>query len=285
MEHSEHCARLQFFTSSGGRIAYRDEGNGDVIVLVHGVPTSSWVYSDIIEILVLSGYRVIAPDMLGFGYSDNPVGYDIYSAANQGKRLNELVHHLGLTSWTHVFHDGGGLWSWEMIRQGARGIKKLVSLNSIFYQEGFHPPMKFSPGWIATQFVRLYTFSLGQVLVLNGTFKNGLSKNVSLTPDKLTGYKAPLRAKGGDRGLYYFFTQTCHKIQDFTALHKSIEAPLCVIWGRTDSMLRWKDIADKVSANFNLKKEDVHIIEANHFIQEEQPVFIAETIAEFASRG
>jgi len=285
MEHSEHCAALQFFTSSGGRIAFRDEGKGDVIVLVHGVPTSSWLYSDIIEILVAAGYRVIAPDMLGYGYSDKPIGYDIYSAVNQGKRLNELVDHLGLTSWTHVFHDGGGLWTWEMIRQSARGIKKLVSLNSIFYQEGFHPPMKFRPGWIAKQFARLYTFSLGQALVLNGTFKNGLSKNVSLTPDKLTGYKAPLRTAGGDRGLYYFFTQTCHKIQDFTALHKSIEAPLCVIWGRADGMLRWKDIADQVNANFNLNQEDIHIIEANHFIQEEQPAFIAETIAEFASRG
>jgi len=285
MEHSEHRARLQFFSSTGGRIAYRDEGTGHAILLVHGVPTSSWVYSDIIEILVSEGYRVIAPDMLGFGYSDKPVGYDIYSAENQGKRLNELVHHLGLNDWTHVFHDGGGLWTWEMMRQGATGVRKLVSLNSIFYQEGFHPPMKFKPGWIATQFARLYTSALGQRIVLDGTFRNGLSKNTSLTKDKMTGYRAPLLTDGGDRGLYYFFTQTCQKIPDFTALHKSIDAPLCVIWGRTDNMLRWNDIADQVQANFNLDRADVHVIEANHFIQEEQPGFIAETIAEFASRG
>jgi len=285
MEHSEHRARLQFYASSDGRIAYRDEGAGDVIVLIHGVPTSSWVYSDIIEVLVSAGHRVIAPDMLGFGYSDKPVGYDIYSAENQGKRLNELVDHLGLKSWTHVFHDGGGLWTWEMIRQGVTGITKLVSLNSIFYQEGFHPPMKFKPGWIASQFARLYTFSLGQRIVMDGTFKNGLSKRISLTKDKLNGYKAPLRTEGGDRGLYYFFTQTCHKLPDFTELHKTIKAPLCVIWGRTDGMLRWKDISDQVLANFNLAQEDVHLIEANHFIQEEQPVFIAETIMEFASSG
>ena len=284
MEHSEHRKKLQFYASTDGQMAYRDEGVGDVIILIHGVPTSSWVYSEIIEVLVSAGYRVIAPDMLGFGYSDKPVGYDIYSAENQGKRLNELVDHLGLKTWTHVFHDGGGLWTWEMIRQGANGITKLVSLNSIFYQEGFHPPMKFKPGWITSQFASLYTFSLGQRIVMDGTFKNGLSKHISLTKDKLNGYKSPLRMEGGDRGLYYFFSQTCHKIPDLTALHKTIKAPLCVIWGRTDRMLRWTDIADQVFANFNLAQEDVHLIEANHFIQEEQPVFIAETIVEFASR-
>ena len=68
MDNSEHRARLKFYASSDGRIAYRDEGEGDVIVLIHGVPTSSWVYSDIIEVLVSAGHRVIAPDMLGFGY-------------------------------------------------------------------------------------------------------------------------------------------------------------------------------------------------------------------------
>ena len=93
MNHSEHKAWLKYFESSNGRIAFRDEAHGPAIMLVHGVPTSSWIYGDIIEILKRSDFRVVAPDMLGFGYRAKPEGYDLYSADNHGKCPSELVHH------------------------------------------------------------------------------------------------------------------------------------------------------------------------------------------------
>ena len=59
------------FNSSGGNIRYVDQGTGDVILLLHGIPASSWLYRKMIDSLS-ADHRVIAPDMLGFGSSDNP---------------------------------------------------------------------------------------------------------------------------------------------------------------------------------------------------------------------
>tara|TARA_R110000822_G_scaffold135170_1_gene272788 strand:+ start:1061 stop:1366 length:306 start_codon:yes stop_codon:yes gene_type:complete len=55
------------FLSSDGTLKYIDKGEGKVILLLHGIPTSSWLYSKIINGLISEGYRVIAPDMLRFG--------------------------------------------------------------------------------------------------------------------------------------------------------------------------------------------------------------------------
>lgn len=66
---------------NNSQIKYIDAGakNSPCILLIHGVPTSSWLYRHMIDPLVSKGYRVIAPDMLGYGQSDKPKGYDIYA--------------------------------------------------------------------------------------------------------------------------------------------------------------------------------------------------------------
>lgn len=95
-----------------------------------------------IDGLISDGYRVIAPDMLGFGSSANPDGYDIYSAKQHGKRILELMNYLKINTWTHVTHDAGGLWTWELLKQDKKRVAKLILLNTIVYEEGFHPPIK-----------------------------------------------------------------------------------------------------------------------------------------------
>ena len=88
-------SQQQSFSSKDGVIKYIDKGQGPVILLLHGVPTSGWLYRKMIDPLVNAGYRVIAPDMLGFGNSDSPEGYEIYSEEMHAQRLLELMNALG----------------------------------------------------------------------------------------------------------------------------------------------------------------------------------------------
>jgi len=92
----------------------------------HGVPTSSWLYRKLIDPLVASGYRVIAPDMLGFGNSANPKGYTIYDKKEHARRILGLMEHLKINNWHHVMHDAGGLWTWELFKQAPSKISKLT---------------------------------------------------------------------------------------------------------------------------------------------------------------
>ena len=130
-------AQQKTFTSKDGKIKYIDRGEGAAIVLLHGVPTSGWLYRDMIDSLVQEGYRVIVPDMLGFGSSDSPKGYDLYSPEAHGARLLALMDALNIGTWNHVFHDAGGLWTWELAKLAPGRIEKLVVLNSIIYEDGF----------------------------------------------------------------------------------------------------------------------------------------------------
>lgn len=276
MNYHSYQNSLKSFSSPDGVIKYFDQGRGKTILLVHGVPTSSWLYRNISKGLVQKGYRVIAPDMLGYGSSDKPEGYEIYSAENSGKRLLELMEHLKIPSWTQVCHDGGGLWTWEMLFQNSSHVDTLIMLNTIVYQAGFKPPMKFEKGLMAKWFTRLYCSPLGQYLTINGTFKNGMQNKKGINQEMLNGYKLPF-LQNGHRALYYFFTQTCQQIKDYRTLHQSLDIPLHVIWGKHDDMLVWENIAAAVKKNF-IQIESVDLVDAKHFIQEELPELITQKI-------
>ena len=217
--------------------------------------------------------------MLGFGASDKPAGYEIYSAAESGRRLLELMKHLGIRAWTQVFHDGGGLWTWEMLKQHPAAFQRLIMLNTIVYQAGFKPPLKFNRGFFAKGYTRLYCSKLGQRMAVNGTFKAGLKNKKVMHQDMLEGYKIPL-LDNGHRALYYFFTQTCQEIPDYVKLHRSLDIPLHVIWGRHDKILVWANLEDQVKANFR-HLESVDILDGKHFIQEEFPQKMAELISDY----
>ena len=68
---------------------------GEVIVLLHGIPTYGWTYRKMIDELS-QNYRVIATDMLAFGWSDSPKGYDLYSEEKHATQLIELMDALEL---------------------------------------------------------------------------------------------------------------------------------------------------------------------------------------------
>ena len=284
--YEEHRARLKFVTVEGGEMAYIDEGDGPAILLVHGVPTSSWLYRHIIPELVDGGFRVIAPDLLGYGGSDKPRGSQIYQAKKQGLRLLDLMRrHLKIRAWIHVCHDVGGLWTWEMLLQDKKGIAGLVILNTIIYEEGFKPPMRFEPGWAARFYTNLYRWRLSSGLMVNLTLKNGLKHNNILKASDRRGYKAPMR-EGGNRAIYHFFTQTCNALPDnYRELLRDLNRPAMVIWGVHDPMLKWEPQAAAVSADLDLDSGNIHQLkDAGHFIQEEKPREIAAFIRDFTTK-
>lgn len=268
------------FPSSDGAIAYIDRGQGDeVILLLHGVPTSGWLYRKMIDPLVAQGYRVIVPDMLGFGNSDNPEGYEVYSEENHAKRLLELMDHLEIQSWSHVMHDAGGLWSWELLKKDTSKIKNLVLLNTIVYEEGFDPPVRFDKGFIARTAMWGYRNGITTNVMLKSLFKSGMMEN-DLNKEDIAGYKTPLK-EGKTRGMYYFFTQTCNALPEYRPLLQSINIPAAVIWGREDSFLLLEPQAEMLKKDLAIEDKNFHVIEAKHFIQEEKPQEVVNLIVAF----
>lgn len=281
--YDEFRAQQKSFTSENGAIRYIDKGSGPVILLLHGIPTSGWLYRKMIDPIAEKGFRVIAPDMLGFGSSDSPKGYEMYSPKFHAKRLTALMAHLNIDSWTHVQHDAGGLWTWESFIKAPGKIEKLVILNSIIYEEGFHPPIRMKRGVFAKISMWMYKNGITTNLLIKQLFKLGLKEN-NLTKAEIEGYKRPLK-EGKTNGMYYFFSNTCQDLPDYSPLIKEkINIPVKVIWGKHDEMLQWAPQADRVKADLNIAESDIHLLDAKHFIQEEKPNEIADLICEFARR-
>lgn len=104
---------LQIDDGEGGelRLHYLDEGpsDGPVLLLMHGQPTWSYLYRFMIPSLVKSGFRVIAPDLIGFGRSDKPTRREDYTYANHVEWMSDWVTKLGLQDITVFFQDWGSL--------------------------------------------------------------------------------------------------------------------------------------------------------------------------------
>ncbi len=267
------------FETAEGNIKYIDKGKGDVILLLHGVPTSSWLYRNMIDTLVSQGYRVIAPDMLGFGSSDNPKGYDVYSPEKHAIRLLNLMKSLNINSWNHVMHDAGGLWTWELIKLSPKKIKNLVILNTIIYEEGFQPPIRMESGNFAKFSMWLYKNGITTSTMLNKLFDEGL-KYTELSAEAFEGYKTPLM-EGKTRAMYQFFTNTCNSLPDYSNVIKQIDIPTAIIWGKHDSFLKWSVQRERVMADLKIKAQNEYILNTSHFLQEEAPNLVSKYITKF----
>jgi haloalkane dehalogenase len=103
-------AELKIADACPVRMHYVDEGprNAPPILLVHGLPTWSYLFREMIEIFVSAGSRAVAPDLIGFGRSDKPSERTDYTLERHIEWLRELVLELDLSAVTLLCHDWGG---------------------------------------------------------------------------------------------------------------------------------------------------------------------------------
>ena len=118
---------IKVMTVHGDRVAYRDEGRGEVVLLIHGIGSSSNTWSGVIPLLAKK-YRVIAPDLLGHGQSDKPRGD--YSVGAFAVVLRDLLDELGVTRVTVVGHSLGGGIAMQFAHQHRQYCDRIVLISS-----------------------------------------------------------------------------------------------------------------------------------------------------------
>ncbi len=115
---------------NGVNYHYYDEGQGDrTALLVHGMPDTSSIWKELAAMLVKQGYRVVAPDLLGFGESDKPQDVDRYSGELLVNDTLAIIEHLGLSNIDVVGHDWGSFIVWEMVLGRPELFRKHVALS------------------------------------------------------------------------------------------------------------------------------------------------------------
>ncbi len=112
----------------GSRIHYIDEGSGDPVLFLHGNPTSSYLWRNIISRMISSG-RCIAPDLIGMGKSDKP---DIdYRFVDHSKYVEGFIEKMGLKNITLVIHDWGSALGFHYAMRHEDNIKGIAFMEAV----------------------------------------------------------------------------------------------------------------------------------------------------------
>ncbi|MEM7134957.1 MAG: alpha/beta fold hydrolase [Myxococcota bacterium] len=260
----------------GIRIHYRSLGSGDPVLLIHGFPTSSHLWRNVMPGLAKT-HRAIAIDLPGFGLSDKPLDIK-YSFFFFEKILDGFVASLGIEQPALVVHDlGGPVGLFWAVRQPSR-ISKLVILNTLTYPETSWAVKAFLIG-LKLPLVKDYFVSQPGLV---GAMRLGVQHKERLNRETLTPYTAPFLGKDARNALIKAGSGLSIKgLAEIAEKLPSIGLPVRIIYGENDRIL--PDIAKTVARlQTDLPNAEVTALAGcGHFLQEDEPEQLAELMGEF----
>jgi len=249
---------------SGHYLNYFREGKGEVVLLVHGITTYSFIWASIFHSLK-SDYDVIAVDLLGCGASDKPIDVD-YSLKNQANLLNGLLNALTIRKVHFVGHDvGGGIAQIFTVRYPEL-VASCTLINTVAYD--FWPVQPIVA--IRTPIIRqlaMATLNLGmfKLIVHRGVFYKS-----HITPEIMNYFFAPMRDGIGRKAFLHF--ARClnnHHLLEIADQLKQLLTPMLIVRGNADVYLG-SAISEKLHAGIP-GSELVIVPDAGHFIQFDVP--------------
>ena len=272
----------------GKRMAFVNEGEGDPTVFLHGNPTSSYLWRNIMPYAEGSG-RVIAPDLIGMGDSeklDNP-GTNSYTFQEHAKYLYKLFEKLDLNNVNLVVHDWGSALGFNWPRLNPSKVK------SIIYMEAITSPIESWEDWPenARNIFQAFRSDAGEELVLekNMFVERILAGDGALSEEEMKVYLKPFKNPGEDRRPTLTWPRQIPiagepedvvKIaSDYEKFLSSSNIPKLFINADPGSILVGKQ-REKARLWPNQKEVTV---KGGHFIQEISPNEIGEHIKEFLS--
>ncbi|MGF1518405.1 MAG: alpha/beta fold hydrolase [Nodosilinea sp.] len=257
-------------------IRYIDQGEADLgtVLLMHGIPTWGYLYHAVIPSLVAAGYRVIAPDFLGHGWSDRRDRFD-RSFQNQARMIVELLDNLGLDRVDVVGHDTGGAVALILAIEHAHLVNRLVITNSVCYDRfdddmlDFGHPLRWQPRPVSDL-----------VAALEESLAAGLFNASQLTPAFRAGIIAPWASEEGKLSLLRNASAlNANQTMALVDRHGQISAPTLVLWGIEDP---WQKAEDGRQLASEIPGARFWAVEgASHWIQQDAPEQFTEAVLTF----
>jgi pimeloyl-ACP methyl ester carboxylesterase len=258
------------------RIAYTDVGAGDPVLLLHGIPTWSFLYADAIPLLE-PHCRVIAPDFLGHGWSDRRDRFD-RSLTAQTAAMLALLDALEIERATVVGHDTGGGVALIMGIEHPERVARLVLSNVVAYDSWPIDDMiaLSDPRWRDKPAREVADF-------VAGGLPDGIHNAERLTPEFREGIVAPYADEEGKISLIRNASalNTNHTMA-LVDRHAEISAPTLVLWGRHDP---WQTISDGERLAVEIPNAELVPVEASHWIPQDAPERFASEIVAFLGRS
>ena len=260
------------FACGPARLSYVDEGprTDEAVLLLHGNPTWSFHFRDLISDLTAAGCRCVAPDHVGMGLSDKPAGYP-YRLRTHADNLAGLVEHLRLRRVHLVVHDWGGAIGFAWAVQHPDQIGRIVLLNTAAFPAR-RIPLRINLG---------RTPLLGELVIrgLNGFVRPATTQTMhrrALSDEVKRGYLFPYDSWANRVGVAGFVADIpMRRSHPSRALLEATERglaqfkdrPVMIAWGGMDFCFtrwfydRWLGIFPQAAAH--------HLADAGHYVLED----------------
>jgi len=267
----------------GLRLHYLDEGNENepIVLLLHGEPTWSYLYRKMIPILS-KDFRVIAPDLIGFGKSDKFVNREDYTYQNHMDWLSTFIEKLDLKNIILFCQDWGGLLGLRIMTEMENRFSMVIASNTTLPTGKTPMPESFLQWREYSQ--HSPQFNIGKVIDM-GTVQ-------SLSEKVYEAYNAPFPSEEYKAGARIFPTLVPINEEDPESI-KNLKAweklkywnkPFLTLFGDEDNIMLGAEKAfQKLVPGTN--GQNHKILNAGHFIQEEKGEELAELINEFYKKN
>ncbi len=260
----------------GFSIHYISAGKGEPILLLHGWPTSSYLWRNIIEPLARTRL-VIAPDLPGFGSSDKPPTAP-YTLDYQVKMLDSLLRSMNVGRTDLVVHDLGGpvglLWA---VRNPSK-VRGLVILNTFV-----HPGLSFLEKLVfLTVKIPIIRDWIASPAGISITMKWGVENKKKMTREVIAAYQAPFTTPMTRQVLIKTLAAIdVNEMEEIMQKLPGMDVPIRIIFGEKDLLLaeEMRRLAGELP-----KAQVTSIPDCGHFLQEDIPERLSELISEFLNK-
>src|SRR5438552_9379651 len=257
-----------------GDVAYLRKGQGPALLLLHGIPSSSYLWRDVIDPLAAT-FDVLAPDLLGYGDSDKRLDADLAIAA-QARYMVAFMESIGVHQAAVVGHDIGGGIAQLMAADEPQRVARLILIDSVV-----------DNNWPVADIARLKEAAWDQIMV-NIDLRKGLRKGLEagivtegrVTDELVDEWTRPFQDLGGRRA--YLRAARALNNRDLVSRSKhieEIEKPTLIVWGANDKFLetQWAE-----ALKHKLRDTAVEIIDpGGHFLPLDRPDAVTEAITRF----
>lgn len=265
----------RWFERSGTRIHYLDEGSGQPVLFLHGNPTWSFLFREVIRSLTPE-YRCIAPDYPGFGFSSSPEGKG-YTPREHTFWILKLLEALNLSSTVIVGHDWGGPIGLRLSVSTPLKLSGIVLCNTWCW----------APDWWLGMFSRVMGGRLGRLLIRRwNVFARWIvPMNIYRTknrhPEVLEAYTRPFPTPESREPTWVFPRELLHSADWVEATRSRLDElggpPVQLVWGMRDWALGYESYLRRWEAMFPDCGID-RVEDASHYVPEDRPERVAEAV-------
>ena len=290
MPNSNPVVRYKHIEADGVRVFYREAGDpsAPVMLLLHGFPSSSHMFRDLIPLLA-AHYRVIAPDLPGFGFTEVPEarGYS-YSFDNLAITMEHFVDALKLTRYALYVFDYGAPVGFRLAVAQPQRVSALVSQNGNAYLEGLGDAWAPIRAYWAEPTAANREVIRNAVLSLEGTryqYLHGVERPERVAPESWMLDLLLMQRPGNDDiqlDLFLDYRNNLTLYPQFQAFFKAAQVPTLVIWGKHDPFFIPPGAHAYKTDNPNAV---VELLDTGHFALETHAEHIAQRILALLPRG